>query len=310
MNYSLQTNELLKNQTNNWELAKKNYSDLKLVKIKEFNMDGFSFKVQFNPGRIRSSAAKVDKESIEKRPCFLCNKNRPIEQKSVQFNADFQILINPFPIFNKHLTIINSKHVKQQFIPYFNVMLNLSKELKEFSIFYNGAKCGASAPDHFHFQAGNKQYMPIEKDVEQLKSKYGSEQKSNNGSVFKINDGFRRFFIVESSDTKFIRNFFTKFYEQIKPFKNYEYEPDMNIITLYQNTCWRLFIFPRGAYRPWQYSAEGEQNIVLTPAAVEFGGILITPLEKDFKKLTINDVKDIFNQVSIDKKAFEHINFD
>lgn len=164
-NISTKTKQLIRTQLQDWPLAKNNYDGLQKVITRDVLLPGGStVQVQFNPERIRSSAAKVDAKSIQERACFLCAENRPPQQQGLAFDDDYTILINPFPIFPEHLTIPHNSHTDQLIAPYFGTMLSLAKELEGFTLFYNGPKCGASAPDHFHFQAGTKGFMPIEED--------------------------------------------------------------------------------------------------------------------------------------------------
>ena len=150
---------LFKEQLSSWEQARDNYKALENVIVKEVSVGGFPFKVQFNPARIVSSSAKVDKKSIKERKCFLCSENRPQVQRGLDFVYEkerenpYTVLINPFPIFPKHLTIPMVAHKDQLIGGRMGAMLSLAKELQDFTLFYNGPKCGASAPDHFHFQA-------------------------------------------------------------------------------------------------------------------------------------------------------------
>ncbi len=164
MNLSGQVDNLFISQLREWELARVNYGLLDRVKSRTFDFGKFKILVQFNPERMRSSAAKVDARSIEERPCFLCSKNRPPEQKGLSAGNNLSILLNPFPIFSRHLTIVSEEHTDQRILNNFSSMLDLARSLKEFVIFYNGPECGASAPDHFHFQAGNRGFLPIESD--------------------------------------------------------------------------------------------------------------------------------------------------
>ena len=164
MNISQKARQLIREQITEWPLAGKNYLGLNKVRTRSIQFDGFEMLVQFNPERIRSSAAKVDVKSIEARPCFLCTGNLPPEQRAVPVLDDYQILVNPFPIFPEHLTIPHKNHIDQRIEGRFGDLLQLARVLDDFVVFYNGPKCGASAPDHFHFQAGIKGFMPIEKD--------------------------------------------------------------------------------------------------------------------------------------------------
>lgn len=155
---------LLTGQLASWETARNNYAALSGVRVKELNVNGIPYKVQFNPARIVSSGAKVDAKSIQERKCFLCPANLPPVQKGIPFGGHYHILVNPFPIFPRHLTIPELAHTPQRIASRFTDMLELAEALTEYTIFYNGPRCGASAPDHAHFQAGNKGFMPIEKD--------------------------------------------------------------------------------------------------------------------------------------------------
>ena len=173
---NIKVRQLLDAQLTNWEQARNNYNALANVEVKEVEINGFPVKIQFNPGRIQSSAAKVDAKSIQERKCFLCAANSPAVQEGIDYSGvagEYEILINPFPIFPKHLTIPDKKHVNQtigdnNLKGRFEDMLDLSKILDEYVLFYNGPKCGASAPDHIHFQAGNKGFLPLEDNYSAL----------------------------------------------------------------------------------------------------------------------------------------------
>ncbi|MCY1719460.1 DUF4922 domain-containing protein [Prolixibacteraceae bacterium Z1-6] len=300
-----ETRDLLVAQKNEWELARKNFTGLDKVQVRTFQFDGFKVKVQFNPVRIVSSAAKVDKKSIEARPCFLCEANRPKEQRGVAFN-DFSILVNPFPIFPEHFTIPGFAHTPQRIQGNFGNMLDLARVMQEFTVFYNGPKCGASAPDHFHFQAGNSDFMPINNEIDFLKESYGTKLFSEAGTVWSIKDGLRNFIFLESTDKKALKINIESIYQSMKVDLNEE-EPMMNILASFHRSIWRVFIFPRALHRPTQYFEEGEKNILLSPASVDMGGVFITPLEKDFKKIRKDDIKDILAQVLLDEETFDKL---
>jgi len=292
---------LFLHQTNNWELAKKNYFDLKSIKKKNFNFDGFEIVVQFNPGRIVSSSAKVDAKSIEDRLCFLCTSNLPAEQKGILCNDDYLLLLNPFPIFEEHFTIPQLEHKPQEILSNFEDMLNISKELGEgYTVFYNGPKCGASAPDHMHFQASLKDTMPVEKELNYI-YKHSKELLNNEKiRVLAVTNYIRNLFLIESDDKILAEEEFQKLYKAIKETTSSDKEPLMNITVTYSDK-WRIYIFPRKAHRPTQFFAEGKDKILLSPAAVDFGGLLITPREEDFEKISREDIIDMFKQTSIDE---------
>lgn len=303
MNYSHAISELLEDQKKEWPLLKQNYEALKKVRHRSFSFNSFSLTLQFNPERIVSSAAKVDKKSISERKCFLCSENRPKEQNSVNFDSDLEILCNPFPIFQEHFTISHKQHVVQEIGSYFGQMLDVSRALQGMVVFYNAPDCGASAPDHMHFQAGNSGFLTIEKDFSEYRAQYGENILENdNISINAVDDGLRRSLVLESDSRDILSDSFEKIFHQASEFKDGN-EPMLNILAYYQDQ-WRILVFPREKHRPWQYFEKGEKNILLSPASVDMGGCLITPLEKDFLKITKEDITDIFQQLTISTEKF------
>ena len=302
---STEIRQLLANQKEEWELAGKNFAGLENVRVREFQFDGFTVKVQFNPGRIVSSAAKVDKKSIEARPCFLCSANRPAEQRGVSY-GEYEVLVNPFPIFPAHFTIPAFAHTPQQIKGNFGNMLDLAQAMDGFTLFYNGPKCGASAPDHFHFQAGNTGFMPLDDEVTALKEKYGLRWRKEEVDCYAIKDGIRNFLVLESANKMSITNVFADIYTELENQESNQ-EPMLNILTRYIDGSWRVFVFPRALHRPSQYFAEGEGNILISPASVDMGGVLITPQEKDFLKIGKADIESILKQVLLPEDQFDKL---
>jgi ATP adenylyltransferase (5'',5''''''-P-1,P-4-tetraphosphate phosphorylase II) len=214
---SAQVQNLLQEQMNAWELARNNYEALSQVRVKELNFNKFKIKVQFNPARIVSSSAKVDSKSIQERKCFLCEQNRPVEQKGIPFGDNYVVLVNPFPIFPKHLTIPACEHVDQLIFNRFGDMLDLAYNLDEFTIFYNGPKCGASAPDHVHFQAGSKGFLPIEKEWKMFADSEVLEYQS--AKLFLLDSYLRGTLVIESESKDSAVKLFEKIYAslEVKP---------------------------------------------------------------------------------------------
>lgn len=305
---SQQVNQLIKEQKENWEVARTNYAGLENVESKTFQFDGFKVIAQFNPVRIRSSGAKLDAKTISERPCFLCKANRTEKQIGVNFQERYSILINPYPIFQKHLTIPLHVHTPQEIENYFPDMLQLSMALSDFTIFYNGPKCGASAPDHFHFQAADKAEMPIHLELEAIVEKFGEtlfqDQEINVQAVG--GDYLRKFILLTSPSEKMLASHFQSLLNLLKE-RGQESEPMMNILTNYKEDKWQTIVFPRDKQRPQQFFEEGERQIMMSPAAVEFGGVAILPRKEDFDKLTHEDLLDIFNQVTINDREFEEL---
>lgn len=302
MNLAGKVDNLFLNQLRDWELARVNYGLLDRVRSRTIDFGEFQILVQYNPERIRSSAAKVDARSIEERPCFLCARNRPAAQTGLPVENDLTILLNPFPIFSRHLTIVSGEHKDQRILKNFLSMLELARDLKNFVIFYNGPQCGASAPDHFHFQAGNRGFLPIESDflngrcVNLLTVRKGVE-------VFTWKGYGRGIATLRGSNINQVGAIFESFYDSFLLLQPDKPEPMLNILAYADNDVFTVHIIPRILHRPTQFSAKGDAQILLSPASVDLGGVVITPREEDFEKITANDISDIFSQVCMNEKT-------
>lgn len=295
---------LLTNQLAVWQLAQNNYKNLSTVKTKEFDFGTYKVKVQFNPARIQSSAAKVDPKSIKERKCFLCPANLPTEQEGIDVCNKYQILVNPFPIFPEHFTIPTYQHTDQLILDKFEDMLDFAKSLETYTLFYNGPKCGASAPDHAHFQAGDKGFLPIEKDIETVKKRVIREDSEL--TVSALEDYSRNSFLIKSTNKDKAVDFFKELYSLLE-IKEGEQEPMMNLIAWYQEGTFYCVVLPREKHRPSCFFAEGEDNILISPASVDLGGVFITPQEKDFDKITAKDIENILQEVCLDEIKFNEI---
>ncbi len=308
-NIARQVEKLIEKQIKDWPLAAQNYAALKNVKSKTFQFNDFQVIVQHNPARIKSSAAKTDFVSIKNRPCFLCDKNRPKEQLSVDFLGKYSILVNPYPIFPKHLTIALKEHCPQKIKLFFADMLELSKSLPDFTIFYNGSKCGASAPDHFHFQAGSRDFMPIDYEVSLLISNNAKLLKEHEGvSIYAVANGYlRNLLVLTSFSMEKLNDIFLEILEKLNEVDEIYEEPMINVLVSFVKGEWHVILFPREKQRPLQYYAEGENQILISPASVELGGVVVLPRKEDFIKIKENDLVDVYHQVSIDGTKFEKI---
>ncbi len=289
-----------------WKLASVNYQDLDKVKTKSLHFNGFDILVQFNPKRIISSAAKVDTKSIEARPCFLCSQNRPPQQRGLAFNHKYIVLVNPFPIFPKHLTIPIEEHTDQLISGHLEDMLDLAKALPEFVVFYNGPKCGASAPDHFHFQAGSKGFMPIENDFHNS-SLHQLQFEKNGVKVYTWENYLRGIITLCGNNKQSLSKIFNHIYSNLQQLQPHEKEPMLNILAYVENEIWILHLLPRILHRPKQYFETGEKQILLSPASVDLGGVFITPREEDFNKFSKDDVTDMLSQVCMDSSALNKL---
>ena len=299
---------LLERQKETWPILQSGYNSLKSIKTKSIQFNGFKFIIQFNPGRYNSSSAMIDEKSINNRQCFLCIENLPAEQKGIIIK-DYILLANPFPIFQEHFTISNIKHRNQLIKDSFEDLLLFSRILSQYyTVFYNGPQCGASAPDHLHFQAGSKNAMPLDNEYNFLISKYGKIiSDKNDCKVYGIYDGLRKIISIEGRDEKKIINIFNLFYKEYASHSN-SVEPMMNILCLYEEIKgWKVNIMLRGKHRPDDFYIKGEERILFSPAACDFGGLCITPLEKDFNRFDKELLNNIFNEISLSKIKFHTI---
>lgn len=301
--------KMLEEQKSSWAFLKSNYESLAKVQTREFSFDDFVVKVQYNPDRMISSSADVSDEAIKSRKCFLCVENLPAEQNGLVYNKHFVILSNPYPIFPEHFTISKKNHTPQTIIGNFAEFLEISRALgKYYTLFYNGPKCGSSAPDHMHFQAGSKYFIPVESEFNNMVGKLYRPVISNGKIEVRFFEEHLRYFISFESRHKgellYAFKTFINAFKKISPPHN---EPMINLISSYQEGIWRLLIFPRQKHRPTQFSSGEENQLLISPAAVDMGGLFITPREEDFEKITKDDVIDIFKQVTLTKEYFEFL---
>lgn len=293
----------IEKQLNVWDTAKNNFEALKGVKVKSFTVRNSTVKVQFNLARIVSSAAKVDAKSLKERKCFLCESNRPAVQEGLPWDG-YTVLINPFPIFPKHLTIPDNSHTDQKIQGRIADMMNLTRDLEEYTLFYNGPKCGASAPDHMHFQAGNRGFMPIEEDI--LSAKTEVVVKADKGELCLVKGLAESCFLIRTTDVETGVSLFGQLYGALTVPEG-EVEPMLNILCWFEKGTWYLVVFPRKLHRPTCYFAEGDANILISPASVDMGGVFITPLEKDFEKISAADIQTILDEVCLSEAEAEEI---
>ena len=290
---SEKTETLFRSQLNDWAMLTQNYGELNNAMYKEIVFDGFTIRLQYNPGRTPSSTAKTDAAFIKERPCFLCSCNLPEAQRSVDYFRDYTILVNPYPIFQKHLTIACKQHSPQRIAGRIKDMLRMAVDLQGYVILYNGPQSGASAPDHLHFQAGTKGTLPIENDIRSFSGKKILKEDCD-GVIFTMEQYVRKAIIFQSNNTGWLSGHFESLLSSIQ--KNDE--PKINLIASYDNNLWTLIIFPRTAHRPSLFYEEGERQILFSPGTVDFGGLLIFPRKEDFDKINRDLIEKMFEELT------------
>jgi diadenosine tetraphosphate (Ap4A) HIT family hydrolase len=299
--------DLFAQQKISWLLLRDAYAVQDSAQIREISANGFSVKLQFNPRRIISSAAAVDPASISRRQCFLCAENLPEAQKGILYRQTFLILCNPAPIFPQHYTISHLRHIPQSIENNMASFLLLAKDFGPgLAVFYNGPRCGASAPDHLHFHVVPSGMMPIEKEIREDRNKILIRQIEGASILTSINLG-RPIIIVEGKELRSVETALLKAVEMMQETLSASDEPMMNLLCAYDGTQWRVLIFPRRKHRPDAYYREGDERILISPGMVDMGGLVITPLEKDFHALDAEQIEHIFKEVSMDDDTFAKI---
>ena len=278
-------------QLREWQLARNNHEALAHVWCHELVSTKTStpLRVQYNPARMVSTGANIDKASIAARPCFLCAMNRPKEQSSLDLNDDFEWLVNPFPILPHHFTIAAKEHRPQRILDGYDAMIRATQVLPEgYIVFYNGPKCGASAPDHLHLQAGIGRGIPLVEYVLTLPE--ADEQACQAIAPF----GYMAYLIRDAEE----RTTFDRLYAML-PLMEGEYEPRMNVVALRRGEQVSLIVIPRLQHRPHCYSAEGDSRYLISPGALDMCGLIVTPRAEDYERLTAAKATEILCEVGV-----------
>jgi hypothetical protein len=285
-------------QLKTWPLAATNYKNLRKVTKRSLTFADFKIDIQHNPSRMRSTCANGSKEAIKERPCFLCVEHLADEQKGLLLLDKYLLLLNPYPIFNEHLTISSIYHVPQLIEERVGDMLHLADLLRGRTLFYNGAECGASAPDHFHFQSVPERAMPVDCELDVLIDKNGRTLvDEKNGRVVLVESYLRECVVIESERAEWVVAQFDKVISKL-PLNDIVGEPMMNLLANFAYGKYRFVIFPRKVQRPSCFYASGDAKITISPASVEMGGVMITPRKEDFEKISKQDIINIFEEVS------------
>ncbi|MBR5725460.1 MAG: DUF4922 domain-containing protein [Muribaculaceae bacterium] len=300
MDYSSVVNKLITRQLRDWDVAGANYAALDQVAVRTLQMGDSTIKLQFNPERRRSSAAKIDKRSLSRRKCFLCTENQPAKQKAVLWGDHYKIQVNPYPIFKRHLTIADLRHLPQRLTGRVGDMMLLAKDLPDFVIFYNGPQCGASAPDHMHFQAGAKGEMPLCDEMEHATTHLLAD--TDEGFIGYVDMLGRSLFTIETSTQRAAERYALRLLDLL-PLPEGAEEPMVNVLCWWSKTdrLWHLVFFPRRKHRPACYG-EGEGQLLLSPASVDLGGLWAIPERKDFDALTPDMIQALYDELCLSRQ--------
>ena len=287
-----------------WTDARHRFRDLKHVETRQFSDQ---LKLQWNPARIVSTGAKIDKKTLGERPCFLCDKNRPKEQMSKQIDEKFHLLVNPFPILPVHLTIPARKHQPQLIYKNYGEMHRFISLHSDLMVFYNGPKCGASAPDHLHFQAGTNGILPLQTNWQRLSRNLTDIISLNDEEkISVVRDFIVPAFVIISKSAESDEALFRRLYKAM-PQRGDETEPMMNIISWRKGEEFISVVIPREKHRPEAYFAEGDAQFVVSPGALDMSGLIITPREEDFRKLTEEKALSLLQECGVSEEKMNAI---
>ena len=287
-----------------WTDARHRFRDLKHVETRQFSDQ---LKLQWNPARIVSTGAKIDKKTLGERPCFLCDKNRPKEQMSKQIDEKFHLLVNPFPILPVHFTIPARKHQPQLIYKNYGEMHRFISLHSDLMVFYNGPKCGASAPDHLHFQAGTNGILPLQTNWQRLSRNLTDIISLNDEEkISVVRDFIVPAFVIISKSAESDEALFRRLYKTM-PQRGDETEPMMNIISWRKGEEFISVVIPREKHRPEAYFAEGDAQFVVSPGALDMSGLIITPREEDFRKLTEEKALSLLQECGVSEEKMNAI---
>jgi len=291
---------LFERQLNTSEHFNKVFSELENVKTRTIDFGSFYYVLQFNPGRILSATADTNKKVVSEN-CFLCENHRFPLQIGIEYNENYEIFVNPYPIFKKHFTIVDKKHLPQEITGEEKTIVKMSKDLCGYTVFYNSRHSGASAPFHRHFQACKTLEIPVFNQWEALwkSTKFFEKELPESGKICLINDSTRIFYLLETESELQAANALTDILNTLKSVFKTE-SPEANVGVSFDGKKFRTVIFPRSKHRPKEYFETGASHLTISPGFADMAGIIPCAVETDFLKLNKEIITSIFTQVSIE----------
>ena len=308
--------EFINDQLSRWPEACANFRALRNVRTRKIMTGGLEVSLQHNPARIVSSAAKVDPDSVRKRKCFLCAENRPGEQISLDFEGrkgrKYDVLVNPYPILRDHLVIAMKEHCPQSIWRRYVDMLDMARAFRRFIVFYNGPECGASAPDHHHFQAAARGQLPLENDIDALlERRRGGAADGNLEYLVSGLDAdlflYRKFlpgiFVIRGATSKSVAKMFYRLLDCAEWNPDLQPEPMCNVFVWYESGEFRSIVVFRSAHRSSHYYSDGEDHLTVSPGCADMAGCIVMPVEKEFMSVDEAVVGNLMREVAVDRQT-------
>jgi hypothetical protein len=297
--------ELLSEQKKTWPELRRGCDSLRDVRERAVSCRGFSVRLQHNPERIKNTLADIPKTNDPGHRCFLCPKHLPEGQKGILYRSGYLILCNPRPIFPAHFTVSHVEHRSQAIAAEIRSLLRLLADFGSgWTVFYNGPQCGASAPHHLHFQAAPSGQMPIEKELREEK-RFPEPRQMDGVLLHRPRELGREVVVLEGDDPMALEGIFKDLLNSLRRVLKKVEEPMMNVAGFYEGGKWRLVIFPRRKHRPDVFFLKGDARVVVSPGLIDMGGVLVTPVARDFERLNAAAVEGIYGEVSLEAKILE-----
>ena len=288
-----------------WPETRDRYRELTHVETRDLNVGSSTFEVQFNPARIRSTGATISKEAVAARPCFLCKANRPQVQMTKIQNADYELLVNPYPILPMHFTIPMRRHQPQQIRGMYGEMIQLLKNYPDLMVFYNGPMCGASAPDHAHLQAGTSGILPLQREWQRLSRNLTEvARRGEDATLSVIEDYPCAALAIRSRSRRGSERMFATLYHALPKVPD-QTEPMLNVVAWRADDEYVSVVFPRRKHRPDCYYKDNDEKLLVSPGALDMSGLIITPRREDFERITSEQALAILGECALSVEDME-----
>lgn len=288
-------------QVSSWQDFAFRIESLSGTQTRRLFHDQLEIDIQYNPSRITSSQADISQQAIEKRPCFLCEENQPKEQKHQLLLGKYLLAVNPYPILQYHFTLSSKEHSPQNISNRIEDLCHLALSYPSFVLFYNGAYCGASAPDHMHFQMGKKGQIPLQYNHHALEKHLSPIFTLKREGIYLQENYIFPYIIIRAKSPELGQKLFNRL-SAVLPVKENHTEADINILAWKEDDMVEICIIPRSKHRPECYDPQGRKGFCISPGCVDMGGLIVTPLSDDFHRINTDQAIGILQEVACQNK--------
>lgn len=296
--------DLFTSQCRDWPELARNHAGLESIKLRSLSCGGYNVALQCNPRRIKSTTASAGCGNSPDTPCFLCLERLPDSQVGILYRDRYLILCNPMPILDRHFTISSIRHIPQSLDGSLQDLLLLSRDMgSDYVAFYNGARCGASAPDHLHFQACRAAGFP-----DPAGERRGRAAKAiQKGKIYSARGLGRGIAVIEGDNIESVFQLFSGFLAVMRRLLGTPGEPMINAVSCFQEETWKVAIYPRKKHRPAVFYAGESSRLLISPGAIDMSGLMILPIPEHFERATSLDIRQVYAEVSWDESFVEEV---